>query len=153
PSRHRACPRRRARCPRPLRRDQVGEQRVTDGADRARIVGITLDEHTVVRRNHDIEHERAVAIFDLIEENSFRPLGDLEGPFHLHLSAEGNRLNLDIETPERQKLDRITLPLASFRKIVRDYFLICESYYQAIRKLSPSQIEAIDMGRRGLHDE
>jgi uncharacterized protein (UPF0262 family) len=126
---------------------------VSDGAERARIVGISLDERTVVRRNPDVEHERAVAIFDLIEENSFRPLNGLEGPFHLHLSIEETRLCFDVETPQRQPLDRVTLPLATFRKIVRDYFLICESYYNAIRKLSPSQIEAIDMGRRGIHDE
>ena len=126
---------------------------MTDGADRVRIVGITLDEHTVVRRSRDIEHERAVAIFDLIEENHFRPLSGIEGPFHLHLSVEEQRLCLEIETPDRQKLERVVLPLASFRRVVRDYFLICESYYDAIRKLSPSQIEAIDMGRRGLHDE
>ncbi len=126
---------------------------MTDGSDPARIVGITLDERTVVRRSPDIEHERAIAIFDLLEENRFRPL-DLEGgPFHLHLSVEENRLHLDIETPAREKLTRIVLPLATFRKIVRDYFLICESYYDAIKRLSPSQIEAIDMGRRGLHDE
>ncbi|HLY55566.1 MAG TPA: UPF0262 family protein [Stellaceae bacterium] len=119
----------------------------------ARLVGITLDERTVIRRNADIEHERAVAIFDLLEENAFRPLGVPPGPFHLHLSIEENRLVLGIETPDRQPLDRVTLPLQTFRKTVRDYFLICESYYEAIRKLSPSQIEAIDMGRRGLHNE
>lgn len=130
---------------------------MTEGAPapdpKAKIVGITLDERTVVRRAADIEHERAVAIFDLLEENVFRPLGGIEGPFHLHLSVEENRLHLDLQTPERQQLDRITLPLAAFRKIVRDYFMVCESYFQAIRKSSPSQIEAIDMGRRGLHNE
>jgi uncharacterized protein (UPF0262 family) len=126
---------------------------VTEGAGTARIVGITLDERTVIRRNHDIEHERAVAIFDLLEENAFRPLGLEGGPFHLHLSIEENRLVLGIETPQRAPLDRVVLPLAAFKRIVRDYFLICESYFDAIRKLSPSQIEAIDMGRRGLHNE
>jgi len=118
-----------------------------------RITGLTLDERTVVRRSADIEHERAVAIFDILEENVFRHLGGLKGPFHLHLSIEDNRLVFDIQTPERQSLDRITLPLSGFRKIVRDYFMICESYFQAIKKSSPSQIEAIDMGRRGLHNE
>lgn len=118
-----------------------------------RITGLTLDERTVVRRNADIEHERAVAIFDILEENRFRHLGGIDGPFHLHLSIEDNRLIVDIQTPDRQPLDRLTLPLSGFRKIVRDYFLICESYFQAIRKSTPSQIEAIDMGRRGLHNE
>ena len=126
---------------------------MTDGADPARIVGITLDEHTVVRRSPQIEHERAVAIFDLLEENRFRPLSGLEGPFHLHLSVEENRLSFEIQTPDRQGLDKLQLPLAVFKRIVRDYFLICESYYDAIRKLTPSQIEAIDMGRRALHNE
>jgi uncharacterized protein (UPF0262 family) len=119
----------------------------------ARITGLTLDERTVVRRNADIEHERAVAIFDILEENRFRHLGGIGGPFHLHLSIEDNRLIVDIQTPDRQPLDRLTLPLSGFRKIVRDYFLVCESYFQAIRKSTPSQIEAIDMGRRGLHNE
>jgi uncharacterized protein (UPF0262 family) len=120
---------------------------------KSRILGITLDERTVIRRNADIEHERAVAIFDLLEENTFRHLGGISGPFHLHLSLEDNRLILDVQTPERESLDKIILALSSFRKIVRDYFMICESYFTAIRKSSPSQIEAIDMGRRGLHDE
>jgi uncharacterized protein (UPF0262 family) len=120
---------------------------------KARIVGLTLDEHSVVRRSSDVEHERAVAVFDLLEENVFRHLGGIEGPFHLQLSVEENRLIFDVQTPERQPLDRITLPLSGFRTIVRDYFMVCESYFQAIRKSSPSQIEAIDMGRRGLHNE
>ncbi|HWK46162.1 MAG TPA: UPF0262 family protein [Stellaceae bacterium] len=118
-----------------------------------RIVGITLDEHTVVRRNADVEHERAVAIFDLLEENEFRPAPPLGGPFHLHLSLEDNRLVLDVQTADRAPLDKIVLPLQSFRGIIKDYFMICESYYAAIRRSSPTQIEAIDMGRRGLHNE
>jgi uncharacterized protein (UPF0262 family) len=119
----------------------------------ARIIGLSLDERTVVRRNADIEHERAIAIFDLLEENMFRHLGGCIGPFHVELSLEDNRLILDLQSPERQPLDRITLPLSGFRKLIRDYFLICESYFSAIRKASPSRIEAIDMGRRALHDE
>ena len=120
---------------------------------KARIASLTLDERTVVRRNADIEHERAIAIFDILEENRFRHLGGLEGPFHLQLSIEDNRLILDLQSSERQPLDHIILPLSGFRKIIRDYFLVCESYFTAIRKSSPSQIEAIDMGRRGLHNE
>jgi uncharacterized protein (UPF0262 family) len=119
----------------------------------ARIIGLSLDERTVVRRNADIEHERAIAIFDILEENLFRHLGGIAGPFHLQLSIEDNRLILDIQSEQRESLDRITLPLSGFRKLVRDYFMVCESYFQAIRKSSPSQIEAIDMGRRGLHNE
>ncbi len=121
-----------------------------------KIVGVTLDERTVVQRSADIEHERAVAIFDLLEENEFRPL-HIQGAtaFHLHLSLSDNRLVIDIQTPapERAELEKVVLPLSTFRKIVRDYFMICESYYNAIRKSTPMQIEAIDMGRRGLHNE
>jgi uncharacterized protein (UPF0262 family) len=124
------------------------------GADtEQRIVKITLDERTVVRRSQDVEHERAVAIFDLLEENSFAPTAGHNGPFHIHLSIEENRLLLDIATTKDAPLERVTLPLAPFRTVIKDYFLICESYYAAIRRSSPTQIEAIDMGRRGLHNE
>jgi len=118
-----------------------------------RIVKITLDERTVVRRNADIEHERAVAIFDLLEENSFAPAGDVPGPFNLYLGIEENRLVLDIRSAADDPLDRVVLALTPFRGIVKDYFLICETYFSAIRTASPSRIEAIDMGRRALHNE
>ena len=119
-----------------------------------RIVKITLDERSVVRRNADIEHERAVAIFDLLEENSFALVGsDSAGPFHLHLGVEENRLVLDIRGTDDQPIERLLVPLSPFRGIVKDYFLICESYFNAIRSASPSRIEAIDMGRRALHNE
>jgi uncharacterized protein (UPF0262 family) len=118
-----------------------------------RIAKITLDEKTVVRRNADIEHERAVAIFDLLEENSFAPVAGYEGPFHLDLAIEENRLVLDIRSTDDVSLERVALSLAPFRGIVKDYFLICESYFAAIKRASPMQIEAIDMGRRGLHNE
>ena len=128
-------------------------ERGTEDVAQGRIVGITLDEHTVVRRTPDIEQERAAAIFDLLEENSFQPDGVAPGSYHLHLTVEDGRLVFNVETQERTPLTKTALPLASFRGIVRDYFLICESYYNAIKQLSPSQIETIDMGRRGLHDE
>jgi uncharacterized protein (UPF0262 family) len=118
-----------------------------------RIVKITLDERSVVRRNADIEHERAVAIFDLLEENSFAVAGDAPGPFHLHLGIEENRLVFDIRSTAEEPVDRILVPLTPFRSIVKDYFLVCETYFQAIRTASPSRIEAIDMGRRALHNE
>jgi len=118
-----------------------------------RIVDITLDERTVVRRSPDIEHERAIAIFDLLEENHFAPASGLDGPFHLHLSIEENRLSIDVRSPPNRADETILLPLAPFRGIVRDYFMVCESYYQAIRRSSLAQIEAIDVGRRSLHDE
>ena len=118
-----------------------------------RIAKITLDERSVVRRNADIEHERAVAVFDLLEENIFAPVAPAKGPFHLHLGTEENRLVLDIRATDETPIERLLLPLSPFRSIVKDYFLVCESYFQAIRTASPSRIEAIDMGRRALHDE
>jgi uncharacterized protein (UPF0262 family) len=118
-----------------------------------RIARITLDERTVVRRNSDVEHERAVAIADLLVENSFEPRAALEGPFHLHLGVAENRLLLDIRDDEGRSLEQVVLPLSPFRKIVKDYFMICGSYYSAVREASPSRIEAIDMGRRALHNE
>lgn len=118
-----------------------------------RIAKITLDERSVVRRNADIEHERAVAIFDLLEENSFALAGDAPGPFHLHLGIEENRLVLDIRSTADEPIDRLLVPLTPFRSVVKDYFLVCESYFNAIRTASPSRIEAIDMGRRALHNE
>lgn len=125
-----------------------------DAPDRRnRIVSVTLDEKTVVRRAPEIEHERAVAIYDLIEENEFTPAGDFEGPFALHLSVSENRLVMDIRREDDTSLTSIVLPLTPFRGIIKDYFQICESYFQAIRSASPSKIEAIDMGRRGLHNE
>jgi len=118
-----------------------------------RIAKVTLDERTVVRRSPEVEHERAVAIFDLIEENHFAPVGDHGGPYSLHLGIEENRLVLDIRTEADEPLGKVILALSPFRRVVKDYFTVCESYYHAIKRASPSQIEAIDMGRRGLHDE
>jgi uncharacterized protein (UPF0262 family) len=124
---------------------------VTDEKDR--IANIHLDEASVVRRSATVEHERKVAIYDLLEENTFKVLGDYDGPYELHLSIEENRLAFDIRDSEGVALTRFALPLSPFRKTIKDYFLICDSYYNAIKSSSPSQIEAIDMGRRGLHNE
>jgi uncharacterized protein (UPF0262 family) len=118
-----------------------------------RIVHIALDEKTMVRRTAEVEHERQVAVFDLLEDNSFSPVGVGDGPYHLHLAVQENRLLFDVRDTGDRKLRDIILSLTPFRTIVKDYFLICESYYDAIKKLSPSQIEALDMGRRGLHNE
>ena len=118
-----------------------------------KIVKLELDERTVLRRNADVEHERSVAIFDLLEDNHFAPVGHDGGPYHLKLGIADNALVLDIRDTADAPVDKVVLSLAAFRGIVKDYFLICESYYAAIRSSSPSQIEAIDMGRRGLHNE
>ncbi len=118
-----------------------------------RIVDITLDEHSVVRRSPDVEHERAVAIYDLLDENYFAPKGGQHGPFTLNLSAEENRLVFDVRDKAGVGIERFAVPLVPFRRIVKDYFTVCESYYAAIKTAPPSQIEAIDMGRRALHNE
>jgi uncharacterized protein (UPF0262 family) len=118
-----------------------------------RLVAITLDEGSIGRSNADVEHERAVAIYDLLEENVFAPNGHEGGPYTLNLGISENRLAFDIRLSDGTAVIVHMLSLTPFRKIVKDYFLICESYYQAIRTAMPSQIEAIDMGRRGLHDE
>lgn len=120
---------------------------------RHRIVKIDLDERTVVRRNPDVEHERAVAMFDLLEENHFEPVGEFSGPYNLFLAIEENRLIFDIRAESGDALGKITLPLTPFRTVVKDYFTVCESYYQAIKRASLTQIEALDMGRRALHNE
>ena len=123
-------------------------------SDARKIANITLDERSVVRRSPDIEHERAVAIFDLLEENHFAPASGAQGPFHVRLGIEENRLVLDVcDSTGEQQLEKIQLALTPFRRIVKDYFLVCESYYNAIKRATPAQIEAIDMGRRGLHNE
>ncbi|MDX1422417.1 MAG: UPF0262 family protein [Kiloniellales bacterium] len=124
-----------------------------ENSETSRLVKVSLDERTVVRRNADVEHERAVAIFDLLEENHFALVGDRQGPYNLHLSVQDNRLLFDIRDEADQPIETVALPLAPFRRIVKDYFTICESYFDAIKTASPSKIEAIDMGRRGLHNE
>ena len=121
---------------------------------RTRLIDVQLDEKTVGRRNQEVEHERAIAIYDLLEENHFEPVGCGEGPYRLRLALEDNqRLIFDIRDADDVPLARVPLPLLPFRRIVRDYFQVCESYYDAIKHAAPSRIEAIDMGRRGLHNE
>ena len=118
-----------------------------------RVVAITLDEESIGRSGPDIEHERAIAIYDLLEQNLFVPDGDHAGPFTLHIGITGNRLMFDIKHENGAPVVVHLLSLTPFRRIVKDYFMICDSYYQAIRTATPDKIEAIDMGRRGIHDE
>lgn len=120
---------------------------------KSRLVAVTLDENSIGRSGPDIEHERAVAIYDLIEQNVFAPAGHDAGPYSLHLSIAENRLVFDVRREDGEAVVAHHLSLTPFRKIVKDYFLICDSYYAAIRTATPDRIEAIDMGRRGLHDE
>ncbi|WP_419909545.1 UPF0262 family protein [Hoeflea sp.] len=117
-----------------------------------RLSNVTLDD-SIGRSTPDVEHERAVAIFDLIEENSFQPVGHDGGPYKLKLSLVDSKLVFHITGQDDQQVATHILSLTPFRRIVKDYFMICESYYEAIRSSTPSQIEAIDMGRRGIHNE
>lgn len=120
---------------------------------RQKLIDIQLDEKTMVRRAAEVEHERAVAIYDLLEENYFALNGDFTGPYNLHIRLEDNRLIFDVRAEDGIPLTLVPLPLKTFQSVVKDYFMICESYFAAIKKSTPSQIEAIDMGRRGLHNE
>jgi uncharacterized protein (UPF0262 family) len=127
---------------------------MTTGSDpKRRLVAVSLDEGSIGRSSADIEHERAVAIYDLIEQNTFAPAGHEGGPYLLHLGISENRLAFEVRLADGSAVVTHLLSLTPLRRIVRDYFLICDSYYKAIRTATPSQIEAIDMGRRGLHNE
>ncbi|MBX4929820.1 UPF0262 family protein [Rhizobium binae] len=117
-----------------------------------RLCDVVLDD-TIGRSTPDVEHERAVAIFDLIEENSFAPIGHAGGPYRLNISLVDSKLVFAITTEDGGNVATHILSLTPFRRIVKDYFMICESYYEAIRSATPSRIEAIDMGRRGIHNE
>ncbi|WP_303831997.1 UPF0262 family protein [Asticcacaulis taihuensis] len=118
-----------------------------------RIARIDIDEASLSAPSDQVEHERKVAMFDLIEKNSFVPEGVAEGqgPFDLRLALEDNRLVFDITGPDFAR--KIMLSLAPFKMMLRDYRLICESYYEALKNATPAQIESIDMGRRGVHNE
>jgi uncharacterized protein (UPF0262 family) len=125
---------------------------MADG-DSFRIAAIELDEKTLVRRTRQIDQEREIAIYDLLEENSFRPMNSPGGPYKLVLGIEESRLVFDIRLEDDAPHGRIMLSLTPFRKVVKDYFLICESYFKAIREAPPSQIETLDMSRRAVHNE
>jgi uncharacterized protein (UPF0262 family) len=129
------------------------EQAGTQVEDPSRLVEVTLDQASIGRNNAEVEHERDIAIFDLLEKNSFALEGHDGGPYTLHLSLADNRLVFTVGDTDRAAIQHVMLSLSPFRRLVKDYFLICESYYQAIKTQPASKIEAIDMGRRGLHDE
>jgi uncharacterized protein (UPF0262 family) len=117
-----------------------------------RLAKVSLDEASIARGNPDQEHERAIALFDILEDNSFTIPGR-EGPYALTLGLVENKLSFAISMVDGEPVMTHLLSLTPFRRVIRDYEMICESYYNAIRTASPSQIEAIDMGRRGLHNE
>ena len=118
-----------------------------------RLAGITLDEASVIRRTRQIEQEREIAIYDLLEANSFAPAGSPGGPYLLRLGIEETRLAFDIALADGSAHALVLLSLTPLRRTIRDYFLVCENYFKAIRNAPPALIEALDMGRRALHDE
>jgi uncharacterized protein (UPF0262 family) len=117
-----------------------------------RLVKIELDEADAPRRSAEAEQERAIAIYDIIEDNHF-DLPDHQGPFHLYLRLEGRHINFDVRDADEKNLTQFFMALGPMRRVMRDYFSVCDTYYDAIRTKSPSQIQAIDMGRRALHNE
>jgi uncharacterized protein (UPF0262 family) len=122
-----------------------------DSRKNHRLQTVELDEESLAAVSRDQEQERQIAIFDLLEENYFAPDGAEGGPYDLRMGLMENRLVLDVRGPSYER--RHILSLSPFRSLIKDYFMICESYYQAIRNSTPQQIEALDMGRRGLHNE
>jgi uncharacterized protein (UPF0262 family) len=126
-----------------------------DGAQegRRRLVSVTLDEDSIGRGNPDQEHERAIAIYDIVESNSFAVPGHDGGPYALTIGLVEKKLRFAVCGCNGEMVVAHHLSLSPFRRVIRDYEMICDSYYRAIRSASPAQIEAIDMGRRGLHNE
>ncbi|WP_431470238.1 UPF0262 family protein [Sphingosinithalassobacter sp. LHW66-3] len=122
-----------------------------------RIIDVKLDERTILWRSADIEQERRIAIFDLLEGNHFAPQREhadgYAGPYRIHLRVEEGRLAIDIMREDESHLETLVIGLARFKRPIRDYFAICDSYYQAIRNATPQQIETIDMARRGVHND
>jgi uncharacterized protein (UPF0262 family) len=130
-------------------------EKISGKNDKSYLVDIELDEASLASNSRNVDHERQVAIYDLLENNHFQPVGHNGGPYKLRLSIVERRLVWDItdfSDPPSQVATHL-LSLTPLRKIVKDYFLICESYFEAIKSSSPRHIEAIDMGRRGLHNE
>ncbi|MBK5264341.1 MAG: UPF0262 family protein [Alphaproteobacteria bacterium] len=121
-----------------------------------RIIDISLDEQTIIWRNADVEQERRIAIFDILEENLFAPQREhpdgYAGPYKVALRIEEGRLAIDMAREDGTYLESVILGLGRFRRPIRDYFAICDSYYQAIRQSTPQQIETVDMARRGIHN-
>ncbi len=122
-----------------------------------RIIDIALDDKTIIWRSADVEQERRIAIFDLLEENMFAPVrehGDgYAGPYKVFLRVDDGRLAIEIRRADDSPLEAIILGLGRFRRPIRDYFAICDSYFQAIRQSTPQQIETVDMARRAIHNE
>lgn len=117
------------------------------------IAELHIDSESLPVTSPEMEHERRIAIFDLLEENSFRPIESESGPYVLNVSLCDDRLVLDIQRTNGIPRANMAFSLKPFRRVIKDYFMICEAYHDAIRTATSAQIEAIDMGRRGLHNE
>jgi uncharacterized protein (UPF0262 family) len=120
---------------------------------KSRLTAINFDGASIRRGNPNVEHERQVAVFDILEDNSFALVGREGGPYTLNLSIVEDRLVFTVGQSESFDTFTFVLSLTPMRRIMRDYFMVCENYYQAIRTAPPSRIQAIDVGRRALHDE
>ncbi len=122
-----------------------------------RIIDIALDQESIIWRSADVEQERRIAIFDLLEENFFRPLREHDdgyaGPYKVRLSVQEGRLVIEIDREDGTPLEAVILGLGRFRRPIKDYFAICDSYFQAIRQATAQQIETVDMARRAIHNE
>ena len=123
-----------------------------DNLNAERLVKIELDDGAGPRRSAEAEQERAIAIYDILEENQFG-VPEHMGPFHLYLKLEGRHVHFDIRNEDDIKIAQFFMAMGPLRRVIRDYFHVCDTYYDAIRNKSPSQIQAIDMGRRALHNE
>jgi uncharacterized protein (UPF0262 family) len=121
--------------------------------DGCRLVAVDLDQKSIVRWSPEVEHERNVAIFDLLEANRFRLIDGFPGPYRMVLSLRETNLIMDLRQEGGEVSTEVVLAVRPFRPVIKDYFLICDSYFQAIKGATPSRIEAIDMARRGLHNE
>lgn len=126
-------------------------EQATPGKDR--LIEVTLDGHSIARGNANIEHEREVAIFDLVDGNSFKLTGRDQGPYRLQLSVVDERLVFEVSDEHAQPVVTHHLSLTPLKRLMKDYFIVLDSYYEAVKTAQPSRIQAIDVGRRGLHDE
>lgn len=129
----------------------TGDNTISEAANR--IIDITLDTATISSNSTEVDHERRVAILDLLENNSFALENGPSGPYCLRLGIAEKRLVFDVSDENHKPLTAVALSLTPFTKLIKDYFFICESYFEAIKTAPPARIEAIDMGRRSLHDE
>lgn len=126
---------------------------VGNATERDKIAAITLDQKSLGRANQNVDHEREVAIFDILDGNSFRVEGFDQGPYKLNLSVAEDRLQFAVARVDDTAVAQHQVPLTPLKRIIKDYFFVCESYYDAVRTAPPARIQAIDINRRTLHDE